>query len=140
MLLPGFARSAQRSSQEHALQPSHIVLSQIEKSPFFPKSVVRELMNTLCLAILVCVHVVMSQASSHGVRQTGDNLIPDLGRHAHVTHLVCLQASIAFGRFGRASRWWLHLFMCSCASRMTLGCLVEGCVLSHSNLVCIYLS
>ena len=54
-LLPGFARSAQRSSQEHALQPSHIVLAHIKKTTFFPKAVVRELMHTLCLAIL-CVY------------------------------------------------------------------------------------
>ena len=52
----------------------------------------------------------------------------------HVTHLVCLQTSIAFGRIDPASRWWLHLFMCSCASPMTPWCLVEGCVLSLSNL------
>ena len=54
-LSPGFARSAQRSSQEHALQPGHTVLAHIEKTTFLSKAVVRELMDTLCLAIL-CVY------------------------------------------------------------------------------------
>ena len=51
--------------------------------------------------------------------QSGYNLIPDLERHAHVRHLVCLQIVIAFGWFGPASRLCLHPFKCSCASRTT---------------------